>query len=177
MELDEYDIKIINLLRENSRLTFSELSKLLNLSRQTVKTRIEKLERDGIIKKYTIKLSPEFESKGSAIMIVSTENPERIKEIEEVTEINRIAGKKFLIRLRVDDLKRLASISELDFLDVHEIIPVLETEYIERPLSVDVPFKCDYCGKEIRDKPVIYRHRNRVYVLCCETCLREFKSI
>ncbi len=177
MELDEYDIKIINLLKENSRLTFSELSKLLNLSRQTVKTRVEKLERNGVIKKYTIKLSPELEGKGSAMIIVSTQNPERIKEVEEVTEINRIAGKKYLLRLRIDDLRRLASISELDFLEVHEIIPVLETEYVERPLTVEVPFKCDYCGKDIRDRPIIYRHRNRVYVLCCDTCLREFKAI
>ena len=111
------------------------------------------------------------------MMIISTDTPEKLKEIQEVTEINKIASKKFLIRLNISDLSRLASISELDFIDVQEIIPVLETEYIERSLSLEVPFKCDYCGKEIRDSPVIYKHKNKVYVLCCETCLREFKSI
>ena len=150
---------------------------MLKLSRQTVKVRIERLEREGIIRKYTIKLSPELENKGSAMMIIPTDTPEKLKEIQEVTEINKIASKKFLIRLNISDLSRLASISELDFIDVQEIIPVLETEHIERSLSLEVPFKCDYCGKEIRDSPVIYRHRNKVYVLCCETCLREFKSI
>ncbi len=177
MDLDEYDIKIINLLKENSRLTFSEMSKLLNLSRQTVKARIEKLERNGVIRKYTVKLSPELESKGSVMILASAKDPGRIREIEEVTEINRIAGKKFLIRLRIDDLKKLTAVSELDFLEVHEIIPILETEYVEKPLSFDVPFRCDYCGKDIRDSPLIYKHRNKVYVLCCETCLREFKTI
>ncbi|MBO8182606.1 MAG: winged helix-turn-helix transcriptional regulator [Archaeoglobus sp.] len=106
--MDEIDIKLINLLKENSRLNYSELANLLKLSRQTVKTRIERLEKEGIIRKYTIKLSPELGSKGSAMMIVSTDNPERIKEIKEVTEINKIAGKKFLIRLRISDLNRLA---------------------------------------------------------------------
>jgi DNA-binding Lrp family transcriptional regulator len=177
MELDENDIKLINILKENSRLSFSELANLLNLSRQTVKARIERLERDGIIRKYTIKLSPKFEGKSSVLMIISAEEPEKIKEIAEVTEINRIAGRKFLIRLNVTDLNKLASISELDFLEVHEIIPVLETEYIERPMSVDIPFKCDYCGKKIKDSPIIYKFRNKVYVLCCDTCLNGFKSI
>ena len=39
-----------------------------------------------------------------------------------------------------------------------------------------MPFKCDYCGKEIVGEPIVYKYRNRVYFFCCPTCFREFKK-
>lgn len=177
MDLDEIDLKIINILKENSRVSFSEIAKELKLSRQTVKARIERLEKEGIIVKYTVKLSPSIEESGStAYLLVNAENQERMRKIEKIVEINRITSKRYLIRIILNDLSELSEIVERGGLEILEIIPVTYREVRERPFSTKVTFKCDYCGKEMTDEPIIYKFRNKVYVLCCRTCLREFKE-
>jgi DNA-binding Lrp family transcriptional regulator len=177
MNLDEYDLKIIELLKEDARLTISDISRLLNLSRQTVRSRIRKLEKDKIIQKYTIKISSSIFDRGIVFIIAETENPEKFSEIEEIEEVYRISNRKFIIKSNIDDFSRLNEISRLEWLEVVEIIPVLEFKEFERPLTLRIKFKCDYCGKEVDDKPLIYKHHNKMYVLCCKTCLDEFKKI
>ena len=46
--LDQIDNRIIELLRNNARLSYSEIGKIVGLSRVTVKRRIEQLEKSGI---------------------------------------------------------------------------------------------------------------------------------
>jgi len=51
----ELDSRLIQLLSENARLSTSELSRRLGVSRSTVQSRIERLERLGAIRGYTLK--------------------------------------------------------------------------------------------------------------------------
>lgn len=50
--IDKLDIKIINVLNENARTSFREISRKLKVSLTTVANRIKRLENDGIIKGY-----------------------------------------------------------------------------------------------------------------------------
>ena len=50
--LDVLDNQIISLLKENARLSFSDIGKEVGLSRVAVKNRMEALERKGIIQGY-----------------------------------------------------------------------------------------------------------------------------
>ncbi len=51
----ELDSRLIQLLNQNARLSTSELSRRLGVSRSTVQSRIERLERTGAIVGYTLK--------------------------------------------------------------------------------------------------------------------------
>ncbi len=175
--LDEYDFKLINLLKENSRLSVSELAKLLGLSRQTVKARMERLEKEGVIQKYTIKLSPELEDKSIAIVMLETEKPERFEEYNEIIEIYRIASRKYLLKVAADKLSDLSGILNDEEFNVLAIMPVLERIERDGLFSIRMKFRCDYCGKEVVDEPIVYKYHNKVYVFCCKTCLREFKNL
>ncbi len=55
----ELDSRLIQLLKQNARLSNSELARRLGVSRSTVQTRIERLEQTGAILGYTLKLNPE----------------------------------------------------------------------------------------------------------------------
>jgi DNA-binding Lrp family transcriptional regulator len=57
MKLDETDHNIIAVLREHSRSSIRDIAKKLNLRHSTVHLRIQKLTRDSIIEKFTIKLN------------------------------------------------------------------------------------------------------------------------
>jgi Lrp/AsnC family transcriptional regulator, leucine-responsive regulatory protein len=52
--LDRVDEQILCALKANSRASHAELSGKVNLSRNAVRVRIERLEREGFIKGYTI---------------------------------------------------------------------------------------------------------------------------
>lgn len=54
------DQRLIALLRYNARLAISELARLLGVSRTAAQARLQRLERDGIIKGYTVKLSDDY---------------------------------------------------------------------------------------------------------------------
>lgn len=56
--MDETDVKILNLLRGNSRKKNTEIAREVNLTERAVRARIEKLTREGVIRKFTIETSP-----------------------------------------------------------------------------------------------------------------------
>ncbi len=53
MELDDLDKRIINILMKDARTTITDIAKKLNTPRTTIMHRLEKLEEEGYIKKYT----------------------------------------------------------------------------------------------------------------------------
>lgn len=57
--MDAIDSKILELLKQNSRITSSQISKLTHLSVPAVSERIRKLEEKGMIERFTIKLNRE----------------------------------------------------------------------------------------------------------------------
>lgn len=55
--MDDIDIKIINTLLANSRITIKDLSKDIDLSNVAIQSRINKLEEKGIVTGYTSKIN------------------------------------------------------------------------------------------------------------------------
>ena len=56
-QLDEVDRQILNILAQNSRSKLTKIAKEIQLSVDSTKKRIDKLEKDGVIKKYTIQIN------------------------------------------------------------------------------------------------------------------------
>ncbi len=56
LAIDEKDLKILEALQENSRLSFRQLARKTGFSVATVMSRVKKLEKIGIIKKYTVEI-------------------------------------------------------------------------------------------------------------------------
>lgn len=57
MKLDDTDHRIIDVLKQNARISIRDIAKKLKLRPSTVHVRIQKLVRDGIVEKFTIKLN------------------------------------------------------------------------------------------------------------------------
>jgi DNA-binding Lrp family transcriptional regulator len=56
--MDDTDAKILGLLRDNSRMKNTEIARHVGLTERAVRARIEKLVREGVIRKFTIETSP-----------------------------------------------------------------------------------------------------------------------
>lgn len=54
--MDKLDIEILKLLSENARMSFKQISEAVGITSPAVKTRIEKMEKDAIIRGYCLDL-------------------------------------------------------------------------------------------------------------------------
>ena len=59
--MDDIDARLIDALRDDARAPTAALARALGLSRTTVQSRLERLERQGVIAGYTVRLSDAHE--------------------------------------------------------------------------------------------------------------------
>ncbi len=72
--MDSTDHQLLSLLRDNARLSVASLAKSLKVARGTVQNRLSRMEADGTIVGYTVKLKPQVqEQKVRALMTVAVE--------------------------------------------------------------------------------------------------------
>jgi len=81
--IDELDKNILRILATDSRLSFRKISAFLNVSTATVAERIKRLEKEGIIQKYTVKLNHEKLGYELSAVIEVTVSKGKLREIEE----------------------------------------------------------------------------------------------
>jgi DNA-binding Lrp family transcriptional regulator len=86
--------ELINLLKENSRRSVSDLAKNLGLSRATVQQGIERLERKGIIQGYTVKINPHYQQQQVSayimISIISQKTPNIVRQIQKHPQLDML---------------------------------------------------------------------------------------
>lgn len=131
--LSEKDRDLLALLSENSRMPVATLAKKLGLSRTTVQARIERLERDGTIAGYGLRLSDRYASSLIRAHILITIAPKALSQVvsalervKTVTELHSVNGSFDLIAMIA-----APSIIELD----HVIDKIGALDGVERTLS------------------------------------------
>ncbi len=82
MSITESDQRLLALLRENARYSVAELARRLSVSRTAAKARLEKLERQGVISGYTVRLSREFQAAEIRALVMVKARPARRTAIE-----------------------------------------------------------------------------------------------
>ena len=92
---DEYDRKIIQMLEQNSRRSFNEISKKLKLSESAVRKRVVALQDKGVIKKFTIQVDPTKLDVNSVSIVGVDVEPTKLLEVAqklcEIKEIRSVA--------------------------------------------------------------------------------------
>ena len=116
--LDPTDQALLALLRDNARAPTAELARKLGLSRTTVQSRMERLQRQQVIAGYTVVVPDELEAALVRAHVLITLAPKRSGAIEvalrrspEVRVLHSVSGPFDLIAIVA-----AASIGELDAL-------------------------------------------------------------
>lgn len=72
--MDSTDRQLLSTLRVNARISVAALAKALGVARGTVQNRLARMEADGVIVGYTVKLKPQAEDQRvRALMTVAVE--------------------------------------------------------------------------------------------------------
>ena len=119
--MDEFDIRLLNALQEDGRLTNNELADRIGLSASQCSRRRAALEESAVIESYHAVLAPEAVGLNVLVFIqvgLATHSPDSaqafvklIDDIEEVQEAFSLTGDAdYLVKMAVPDLRTLSHI-------------------------------------------------------------------
>ena len=124
--LDELDQKIIRLLIENARISYSDIGEETGISRVAVKARIQALEKRGVIEEYTTIINPQKIGGAVSCYFEIETKPEYLAQVTDilykndtVSQIYRVTGRD---RLHVHAVA--SSGDEMDYF-LHNVIDTL----------------------------------------------------
>lgn len=120
--LDRLDIRILEALQQNGRLSNVELSELVHLSASQCQRRRQKLEESGVVQRYIAQLDPEKVGLGVMALVsvsldkhsekIAEEFRSAIIEYPEVLECWGVAGDAdYMLKVIAPDLKAFADIT------------------------------------------------------------------
>lgn len=118
--MDSTDLQLIALLRQDARTTVATLANKLRVSRGTVTNRVRRLEDDGVITGYTVRLRPDTEPhRITAWMSITVEGNQTREVIAHLLGEPGVAGLHdtngrwdLLAELRAGNLVELATVLE-----------------------------------------------------------------
>jgi len=87
---EDIDNEILKILKNNSRTSYTEIGKMLNLSEGAIRKRIKKLVGEGIIKKFTVIIYYKKIGKVESLTGINVSPEKLLKVIEEVKKIDKI---------------------------------------------------------------------------------------
>jgi DNA-binding Lrp family transcriptional regulator len=114
--MDTIDERLISALRENGRAPTAELARLVGRSRTSVQSRIERLEREGVIIGYGVRLAPEHDLGAVRAHVMIKVGPKEaraviaaLQAIPQVRVLHSVSGDVDLIAVAA-----AASVAEMD---------------------------------------------------------------
>lgn len=89
--MDEIDLKIISLLQEDARMSFSRIAGKLGISVGTAYNRIRGLEENGVLKGYTVIVDPaKLGQTLTAIVLIQADGKHLVEVEREVSKIDNV---------------------------------------------------------------------------------------
>jgi len=118
--IDEIDRKILDILKRNAKTSLKEMSKELDLPITTVYYRLKRLEKEGIIESYTIKIDYEkLGYKVKAFILIKYDPSsgisqkdllKKLKSFDDVEEAYIITGEyDILLKIISKDIEELST--------------------------------------------------------------------
>lgn len=128
---DALDRELLALLQINARESAANLARKLGTARTTVLSRLSRLERDGVIAGYTVRLAQDMLSQGLQAFVGLTVQPkagrsteERLQRMPEVRQLCAVSGEfDYVLLLRAESAVRLNALLD----DIRNLEGVVKT--------------------------------------------------
>lgn len=112
---DELDQQLLGLLAVNARASSAELARQLGVARTTVVARLERLEREGVIIGYAVRLRHDLAQQGLSAFVGITVAPragadvvQLLRRLPEVRQLDSVSGQfDYMALLRAESAERL----------------------------------------------------------------------
>ena len=87
--VDSLDTKILEILEKDGRVSYSEIASALKLNESTIRKRVQALQKDGVIKKFSVEVEPtKIGINSVAIVGIDTEPAKLLEVAHKLTELS-----------------------------------------------------------------------------------------
>jgi Lrp/AsnC family transcriptional regulator, leucine-responsive regulatory protein len=149
MSLDKKDFALIEALQQNASRRLEDLAKLVNLAPSSVHDRLQRLQRDGVIRQWTIKVDAPALGLGVLAFVglratrPCSEIIDALSTIAAIEEVHSVAGElSMMLKVRVAATPALLELSDrlraIPGVESTETTIVLRTQ-LDRSTSVKAP--------------------------------------
>jgi len=120
VKIDKIDRKIIELLKRDGRMSYRKIAEEIGRTEVTVRRRVRKLIKEGVIRRFTVVIDPVKIGKSVQAFISvpidvkeTSKLVEKLRDMEEVSEAYFLAGRTILLlKINVEDLSALSRFLE-----------------------------------------------------------------
>jgi len=120
VKIDKIDRKIIELLKRDGRVSYRKIAEEIGRTEVTVRRRVRKLVKEGVIRRFTVVIDPAKIGKSIQAFVSipvdvkeTSKLVEKLREMEEVSEAYFLAGRTvILLKINVEDLNALSKFLE-----------------------------------------------------------------
>jgi Lrp/AsnC family leucine-responsive transcriptional regulator len=152
--LDSISLEILKILQEKARIPNIEVSRQVGLAPSAVLERIRKMEKQGIIDGYEVRLNPEQFSHSQVAFIYVSTHPgqsetvgQKLADIPEIQEVHFVTGRDcYLVKARINDTQSLGRLLQQQITRIDGVVStstetvlftVKETARIPLPDSIE----------------------------------------
>jgi DNA-binding Lrp family transcriptional regulator len=190
--VDKKDLIILSELLKNSRKSYSDLAEIVKLSVPAVKSRIEKLVKNGIIEDFTLELNYALLTEGKQNILLVKAPYKNLQDIAAVLyehkyvkdvlfmtgNYNLLVSTNFITdKQKADFIAWFNETIEVDDLEIFFVYDELKDKKdftIEKP--IDIKLICDYCKREFSGDIFSKVIGGKKRYFCCNTCLTQFEK-
>lgn len=141
--MDQLDLKILQLLKENARMTIKDIASAVSLTSPAVSERVRRMEQQGVIMGYTVKVNRQVNpDKINAIISISVpvEDRDRFREllssVENIMRCYHVTGAhSHMIRVCCDDIAMLEHM-----LGLFQTVGQTSTQIILSDMDISDPY-------------------------------------
>ncbi|MEM2760883.1 MAG: winged helix-turn-helix transcriptional regulator [Nitrososphaerales archaeon] len=191
--LDRHDVAILSVLMSDARASYRQVARQTNLSVPTVKMRVDRMIRLGLIKKFAPVFDVTKLAHGLVALITLKISGKNIDDVihelsglDAVKDIFAITGEgNVMLRVMVGDANELH-----EFIDsitkkiegVSVVYTQIVTKVIKNDLGINVKqgmalkAECDWCKGEITRKARELTLKNQILYFCCNGCYNSFMN-
>ncbi|GAB6191635.1 Lrp/AsnC family transcriptional regulator [Desulfocastanea catecholica] len=151
--LDAISLEILNILQKKARIPNVEVSRQVGLAPSAVLERIRKMEKQGIIDGYEVRLNPEQFNRAQVAFVHIKTNPamsdkvgSELSLIPEIQEVHFVSGSDcYLVKIRSADTTALGQLLQEKITTIDGVLStstetvlatVKETSQIPLPLTI-----------------------------------------
>ena len=193
-KLDKTDLRILSALIEHSRTTYAALARETNLTIPSIKTRIEKYTKTGLIEKFTIILDENMIMQGTSMTFLLKVKPAELDKIaKELFESPYIANMSvtsghynlIIVTHNMRDMDKLEFIKKINTLPGDSILELVSSINLEtfmcKPISlpsapINLFIRCDYCHREFSGELFSKAILGRKRYFCSPVCQDKYEE-
>ncbi len=151
--LDKIDLKILQALQENARISYVDLANKVGLSTTPCLERVKRLERKGVIKGYKAQLNPKYLRANLLVFVeisLETQSPavfdkfrKAVTELPQILECHLVSGQfDYILKCRIPEMsayRQLLGDVVLTLPGVKESKSYVVMEEVKEDSSIYVP--------------------------------------